>query len=92
MTQEEALQEVLLAKQAWIEAARAMHYLPLDPGLPRGEIALWTDDVDAAYAALMAKGLQCISAPHDFLETPPLRAAWVADPEGNHIQIVCRRK
>ena len=77
---------------ASIEAARAMHQLPLDPGLPRAEVALWTDNVDAAYAALMAKGIRSISAPHDFLETPPLRAAWVADPEGNHIQIVCRRK
>ncbi|MEZ4658986.1 MAG: hypothetical protein R2911_15590 [Caldilineaceae bacterium] len=77
---------------ASIEAARAMHNLPLNPGLPRGEVALWTDDVDEAFAALTAKGVRSISPPHNFLETPPLRAAWVADPEGNHIQIVCRRK
>ncbi len=77
---------------ASIEAARAMHQLPLNPGLPRGEVALWTDDVDVAYAALMAKGMRSISAPHDFLVTPPLRAAWVEDPEGNPIQIVCKRK
>lgn len=77
---------------ASIEAARAMHNLPLNPGLPRGEVALWTDDTDAAYAALMAQGVRSISAPHDFLVTPPLRACWVEDPEGNPIQIVCRRK
>ena len=77
---------------ASIPAARAMHNLPLNPGLPRGEIALWTDNVDAAYAALMAQGMRSISAPHNFLETPPLRAAWVEDPEGNPIQLVCMRK
>ncbi|MEZ4861628.1 MAG: VOC family protein [Caldilineaceae bacterium] len=77
---------------ASIDAARAMHQLPLNPGLPRGEIALWTDDVDVAYAALMAKGVRSISSPHDFLETPPLRAAWVEDPAGNPIQIVCQRQ
>jgi catechol 2,3-dioxygenase-like lactoylglutathione lyase family enzyme len=77
---------------ASVEAARAMHNLPLNPGLPRGEIALWTDDVDAAHALLSAKGIRTISAPHNFLETPPLRAAWIEDPEGNPIQIVCRRR
>ena len=77
---------------ASIPAAREMHGLPLNPGLPRGEIALWTDDVDAAYAALLAQGIHSISAPHNFLETPPLRAAWVEDPEGNPIQMVCIRK
>ncbi len=84
--------ETFVLGLASIEAARAMHQLPLNPGLPRGEIALWTDDVDVAYAALMAKGIRSISAPHNFLETPPLRAAWVADPEGNPVQIVCKRR
>ena len=77
---------------ASIEAARAMHQLPLNPGLPRGEIALWTDDVDAAFAGLTAQGVRSISPPHDFLVTPPLRAAWLEDPEGNPIQIVAYRK
>lgn len=77
---------------ASIEAARAMHHLPLNPGLPRGEIALWTDDVDTAFAALTAQGVRSISPPHDFLVTPPLRAAWLEDPEGNPIQIVAYRK
>ncbi|MCB0000806.1 MAG: hypothetical protein KDE56_33810, partial [Anaerolineales bacterium] len=75
-----------------IEAARAMHQLPLNPGLPRGEVALWADDVDEAFATLTAQGIRPIVPPHNFLITPPLRAAWVEDPEGNPIQIVCRRK
>ncbi len=77
---------------ASIEAARAMHHLPLNPGLPRGEIAVWTDDVDEAFAALTSQGIRCISQPHDFLVTPPLRAAWFEDPEGNPIQVVAKRK
>ncbi|MEZ4512449.1 MAG: VOC family protein [Chloroflexota bacterium] len=77
---------------ASIEAARAMHQLPLNPGLPRGEVALWADDVDEAFATLTAQGIRPIVPPHNFLITPPLRAAWVEDPEGNPIQIVCRRK
>lgn len=77
---------------ASIPAAREMHGLPLNPGLPRGEIALWTEDVDTAYETLVAQGIHSISAPHNFLETPPLRAAWVEDPEGNPIQLVCMRK
>lgn len=77
---------------ASIPVAREMHGLPLNPGLPRGEIALWTDNVDDAYATLIAQGIKSISAPHNFLETPPLRAAWIEDPEGNPIQLVCVRK
>lgn len=77
---------------ASIEAAKAMHQLPLNPGLPRGEIALWTDDVDAAHARLTDQGIRTISPPHNFLETPPLRATWIEDPEGNPIQIVAYRK
>ncbi|MFN8441303.1 MAG: VOC family protein [Caldilineaceae bacterium] len=77
---------------ASIEAAKAMHRLPLNPGLPRGEVAMWTDDVDEAFAVLTAKGIRVISPPHNFLETPPLRATWVEDPEGNPVQIVSYRK
>lgn len=46
-----------------------MHQRPLDPGPPRGEIALWTDDVDEAFGALTAEGVRSISAPHDFIGT-----------------------
>lgn len=75
---------------ASIDAAMDMHGLPLaeEPGRPRGEVALWTDDVDAVHARLTAAGVPCISEPHNFIGT--LRAAWFTDPEGNHIQIVAR--
>lgn len=73
---------------ASIEAARSMHQLRVDPGSPRGEIALWTDDVDEAYAALTARGIRSLSPPHNFIGT--LRATWLEDLEGNPIQIVAK--
>jgi predicted enzyme related to lactoylglutathione lyase len=65
------------------------------PGLrPRGEgrwieIVLWTDDTDGALKALVAKGAPLLSPAHDFLDGK-LRAAWIADPDGNPIQLVQR--
>jgi hypothetical protein len=41
------------------------------------------------YADLTTRGVATLSPPHDFLDS--LRAAWVADPEGNPMQIVTRR-
>ncbi|KAB8139825.1 VOC family protein [Chloroflexia bacterium SDU3-3] len=70
-------------------AGEAMHGLPLGQGSPpRAEVVVWTDDVDAAYAALLAEGVPGVSAPHDFLGA--LRAAWVLDPDGNPVEIVAR--
>ena len=54
------------------------------------EIVLWTDDTDAAVNALVAKGAPLLSPAHDFLDGK-LRSAWVADPDGNPIQLVQRR-
>lgn len=71
-----------------VDATREMHSLGVGSGPPRGEVALWTDDVDAAFAELMAMGVPALSAPHDFLN---LRAAWVSDPDGNPVQVVQRR-
>jgi catechol 2,3-dioxygenase-like lactoylglutathione lyase family enzyme len=75
---------------ATVEAARAHHGLH-----PQGEgrwieIVLWTDDTAAAVNALVANGAPLLSAPHDFLEGK-LRAAWIADPDGNPIQLVQRK-
>ena len=53
------------------------------------EIVLWTDDTDAAVARLTAAGAPALAAPHDWLAD--LRLAWVADPDGNPIQLVQRR-
>jgi catechol 2,3-dioxygenase-like lactoylglutathione lyase family enzyme len=73
-----------------IAAARDMHGVEVGPtGLPRAEVVLWTDDVDAAVADLEAHGAPVLSKPHDFIAT--LRAAWVGDPDGNPVQLVMRR-
>lgn len=69
-----------------IQATREMHGLTVDAGPRRAEIALWTDDVDAAFKRLVAAGAAPLSPPHEFIGH--LRAAWVADPEGGPIQIV----
>lgn len=77
-----------------VEAGRRIHQLPLDPGKPRGEIVLWTNDVDQAHTMLMAKEVYCIHPPHNFdvNEYLRLRVAWYEDPESNIFQTVCQRK
>lgn len=71
------------------QAARADH--GLSPGEGRGmEIVLWTENTDAALEALVANGALVLSAAHDFLGGT-LRAAWVADLDGNLIQLVQRK-
>ena len=79
----------LILGVASMESAHAMHGLELRPGPPRSEVVLWTDDVDGVFASLTAKGVRPLSEPHDFLTR--LRAAWVADPDGNPVQLVMRR-
>jgi len=71
-----------------VDSLREVHGITAGPGPPRAEVVVWTDDVDRAFAALMARQAPALSAPHDFLGT--LRAAWVADPDGNPVQIVMR--
>jgi predicted enzyme related to lactoylglutathione lyase len=76
---------------ATVEAAREEHGLQ-----PQGEgrwieIVLWTDDVDEAVSTLMSQGASLVSPVHDFLEGK-LRVAWVADLDGNPIQLVQRKK
>lgn len=73
------------------EAAQRVHGLwagPTGGGL-RVELVLWTDDVDAAHARLVANGVASVIPPHDFLET--LRTAWLMDPDGNPVQIVMKK-
>jgi catechol 2,3-dioxygenase-like lactoylglutathione lyase family enzyme len=72
---------------ASVDAAIADHGLsPNLDGRPI-EIVLWTDDTDRDYARLTTDGAPSLSPPHDFL-SGRLRAAWVADPDGNSIQLV----
>ena len=74
---------------AGIDAARAMHGIDVGGDRPRAEVVLWTDDVDAAYEQVVAAGGRPLAQPHDFLAS--VRAAWVADPEGNPVELVMRR-
>jgi catechol 2,3-dioxygenase-like lactoylglutathione lyase family enzyme len=76
---------------ATIEAAKEHHGLR-----PGGEgrwieIVLWTDDTDAAVHALVAKGAPLLSPAHELLDGK-LRAAWIADPDGNPVQLVQQRE
>jgi len=77
---------------ASVASAIADHGLELDLDEPgRGmEIALWTDDVDAAFTELVEAGARTLSAPHDWLDGT-LRVAWVADPDDNPVELVERR-
>lgn len=54
------------------------------------EIVLWTDDADGEVGRLAAAGAPLLSPPHDWLDGR-LRLAWIADPDGNPIQIVQRK-
>jgi len=75
---------------AAVEAASADHGLSPDLGGRPVEIVLWTDDTDRDYERLTADGARSLSAPHDFLAD--LRLAWLADPDGNTIQLAQRRQ
>jgi catechol 2,3-dioxygenase-like lactoylglutathione lyase family enzyme len=72
------------------DSAQTTHGLLTGGGNPRAEICLWTDDVDRAHAEFVARGIPSLSAPYDFLDGR-LRAAWLADPDGNPVQIVAHR-
>lgn len=71
---------------ASFEAAERVHGLVVQDGPAKGEIVLWTEDVDDAFARLVEKGAKAISPPHDFIGT--LRGAWLSDLDGNNIQIM----
>lgn len=75
---------------ATFEAARSQH--GLHPGGDGHwiEVVLQTDDVDKMVRELVAKGAMLISAPHDFAGGV-LRAGWIADPDGNPVQIYQRK-
>lgn len=52
----------------------------------RAAVILWTEDTVAAYDELVASGVPALAAPHEWLGR--LLIAWIADPDGNPIQIV----
>lgn len=73
---------------ATFKAAKKMHSFEVLEGPARGELVLWTDNVDVAFDYLGGNGVKVLSPPHDFLGT--LRSAWFQDPDGNNIQIVSK--
>ena len=52
----------------------------------RTAVILWTDDVAAAFAQLTSAGCPALKSPHQWLGR--LLIAWIADPDGNPVQIV----
>lgn len=73
-----------------VDAAIREHGLNPNLGGRPVAIVLWTDDVDSAYARLTSGGAPSLRPPHDF--QAELRTAWIADPDGNPVNIVQRRK
>jgi catechol 2,3-dioxygenase-like lactoylglutathione lyase family enzyme len=68
------------------DSTRADHGLdPVTTG-QRTAVVLWTDDTSAAYARLTAAGCAALKPPHEWLGR--LLIAWVADPDGNPVQLV----
>lgn|SRR5690606_1895350 len=73
-----------------VEAARHDHGLSPNLDGQAIELVLWCEDTDGAFARLVTAGAPVLSQPHDWLDD--LRLAWVADPDGNPIQLVARRR
>ncbi len=69
-------------------ALRRAHGLVGGERPPRGELVLWVRDVDAAFSSWKAVGAATLSPPDDVGGS--LGGAWVADPEGNPVQLVAR--
>jgi glyoxylase I family protein len=73
---------------ASVASSRDDHGLdPVSKG-QRAAVILWTDDSSAAYSELTARGVPGLAPPHVWLGR--LKIAWVADPDGNPVQIVQR--
>jgi len=72
-----------------VEAAERVHGLPASPGSHGFQLVLWTDDVDTAYADLVAAGAQRHTPPHDTGNDN--RNAAVRDPDGNLVEMVMKR-
>jgi lactoylglutathione lyase len=71
------------------EAAERVHGLPASPGSHGFQLVVWTDDVDAAYDALVAARVPTRTPPHDAGNNN--RNAVVTDPDGNLVALVTKR-
>ena len=52
----------------------------------RAAVVVWTDDTAAAYSQLTTGSCSALKPPHQWLDR--LLIAWLADPDGNPVQIV----
>lgn len=73
-----------------VDAAVNVHGLSPHLGGRPIYILFWTNDVDSTYARLIGAGAPSLRPPLDFRSD--LRTAWVADPDGNPINLAQRRK
>lgn len=71
---------------ASVSSTRDDHGLDPVPKGQRAAVILWTDDTAAAFADITAEGAPALASPHEWLGR--LLIAWIADPDGNPIQIV----
>jgi lactoylglutathione lyase len=72
-----------------VEAAGRVHGIEATSGGHAFQLVLWTDDVDTAYAALVAAGAPAVTSPHDSGNNN--RNAVVHDPDGNLVELVMKR-
>jgi catechol 2,3-dioxygenase-like lactoylglutathione lyase family enzyme len=71
---------------ASVASARDDHGLDPIPEGQRAAVILWTHDTERAYTELTANGVRGVQPPRKWLGR--LLIAWVADPDGNPIQLV----
>jgi len=71
-----------------VEAARNVHGVEAAPGNPAMVLVVWTDDVDKAYAELVAAGVPVVQPPHNTGNNN--RNALLRDPDGNLVEIVAK--
>ena len=69
-----------------VEAASRVHGVEAAPGSPAMVVVVWTDDVDEAYAGLVAAGVPTVQGPHDAGNGN--RTALLRDPDGTLVEIV----
>jgi len=72
-----------------VEAAKRVHSVDATPGTPAMVLVVWTEDVDAAYQALVAAGVTTVQPPHETGNNN--RNALLRDPDGNLVEIVAKR-
>jgi len=77
----------LLARPGSVAGLRAPD--PITAALTEGygHFAVTVAELDPVYAALLAEGAAAVRAPGPSPE-PGIRMAWVADPEGNLIELI----